>query len=212
MTEITKLENELELFWKWSKMDISDCETKSVDGTLYLRWNELLDLALEAIRLVENGEKNERLLEKILEIMALDNENEEILDHCETELNTPNLEHLISVGVSYSLPDTRWQIAELIGRKKNIEWKKYLLTLINDKNKYVQRRALLSLAKIHPDKAAEISYQKLRDEDEMLRVVSLRILEETSSILLSNAIQILKDDLSKQVLEELRRVKRNIEI
>lgn len=87
-------------------------------------------------------------------------------------------------SLQFPLYNAMWQIAELIGRKNNSNFEKYLLLFINDKNKYVRRRALLSLARIVPEKAEEIAMLNVNDEDYYLRMVSLKILTQVQVAIL----------------------------
>lgn len=142
--------------------------------------------------------------------MAIDNEGEDTLGLCEEELSNGELEYLVESSVQFSLYNARWQIAELIGRKNNSNLVKCLLLFINDKNKYVQRRALLSLARIAPEKAEKIAILNLNDEDDYLRMVSLKILRNVSSEYLQEAIDILKDDQFKYIQLEIEKIKNKL--
>ncbi|WP_248930460.1 HEAT repeat domain-containing protein [Paenibacillus hamazuiensis] len=202
------LESELKQFWSWLGTSSKEYEllgTKTnKEEFMYPRWNELIRLTCIAIANLEIGETSQTNL--ILEVMALDNEEEAILTECENRLSKSSLNIIIEKGHLFPLSNTRWQIAELIGRKQDKAWEKYLIILTNDCNKYVQRRALLSLAKINPQLANEISFQKLEDDDEMLRLISIRILNQTSSGLLKDAIKKLDGDTSSLILEELSKI------
>jgi|APAra7269097501_1048564.scaffolds.fasta_scaffold00951_5 hypothetical protein len=204
------LEQELKQFWKWAGISIHEYDIDEIKNSLeefmYPRWNELVKFACDAIEDLEKGDYSQ--LNFILEVMALDNEEETVLIECENKLSKPSLDILIKTGFNFPLSTTRWQIAELIGRKRVNPWKEYLLDLINDKDKYVQRRALLSLVKIDPKSASEISLKKLDDKDEMIRLIAIRILNETSSACLEDALMKLENDTSLLVLEEVESIKK----
>lgn|SRR5690554_1623112 len=118
---------------------------------------------------------------------------------------------LLGIGIHFPLSNTRWQIAELIGRKKEKDWDIYLLLLINDSDKYVQRRALISLARIQSNLFEEVSIQKLTDEDCMIRLVALINLHENSTRFLEYAIKILENDPSELIQKELKKIRKKVD-
>lgn len=204
---------ELNKFWKWAGINIIEYEkrgmSEGLEEFMYPGWDNLIDYTHDAILCLNNGEKSKELLNDILEVMGLDNENEDILDKCEEILTNQNLEYLIVTGISFTLSHTKWQIAEIIGRKNNNKWEKYLLLLTNDSNKYVQRRSIISLSKINIKLAEQICYRNLSSDDYMLRLVSLRILNEISSELLDEAITMLSNDSCELIVKEIHSIKRS---
>ncbi|WP_182298342.1 HEAT repeat domain-containing protein [Cohnella cholangitidis] len=210
----SKLADELRRFWEWFGTDIHEYEAiKTKNGLeefMYPHWDELVRLAYRTIEDLEKGEATDVAL--ILEVMALDNEEENILTECVNKLSESRLEIVVKHGTIFPLSNTRWQIAELIGRKQHTTWEKYLLKLIEDSNKYVQRRALLSLVKIDSKLASELSFQKLDDVDEMMRLNAIRIIKETSSTFLNEALKKLEGDTSQLVLEEVASIKKDIDV
>ncbi|RJE91290.1 HEAT repeat domain-containing protein [Paenibacillus sp. 1011MAR3C5] len=207
------LKSELKQFWDWLGLSSQEYEllgtiTNSHES-MYPRWDELIRLTCIAITNLEMGETSQ--IDLILEVMALDNEEEAILIECEEQLTNSGLNLLIEKGCSFPFRNARWQIAELIGRKKSREFENYLIALTNDDSKYVQRRALLSLVKINSQLANEISFQKLEDDNEMIRLVSIRILSQTSSDFLKEATKKLASDSSLLIKEELNKIMCNEE-
>ncbi|WP_374018176.1 HEAT repeat domain-containing protein [Paenibacillus thiaminolyticus] len=206
----SKLENELKHFWEWIGVSTREYELlgtmNGLEEFMYPRWDELLWLTYRAVEDLEKGEDSNIAL--ILEVMALDNEGETILIECENKVSNSSLEILIKSGTSFPFSNTRWQIAELIGRKKNKTWEKYLLKLFEDDDKYVQRRSLLSLVQINPKLASQLALQKLDDDDEMMRLNAIRILKETSSIFLKDALKKVEGDPSQLVLDEVDIIKK----
>lgn len=141
---IKRIENELNLFWKWAEMDeysYSKCEiVKEFKEWQYPRWTILIELSLEVIGVISSGIKSKQLYNLLLTLIALDNESETILDECEVKLLDRSLDFLIQTVILHILPQARWQIAEIIGRKNNKLFTKYLLRFVEDSDKYVQRR------------------------------------------------------------------------
>lgn len=206
-----KFKKELDLYWKWSSISESKYSQDEwiIDSQEweYPNWSKLMELALKAISNIENGEYSKELAEDLLTVMALDNEDERLLDECEFMLSDKALEYVVRRALKHRQWEARWQVAELLGRKNDIFWENFLLEFINDSNKYVQRRALISLSKLNPNIAQEIAFDKLRDEDDYLRLISIRILKQFSSNKLKEAIEILKDDCFIYVKNEINTMK-----
>lgn len=186
-----KLRNELNKFWLWSSQTAYEYAKhvwkKEQEEWEYQNWDILMKLTQDAIEAIANGEENKELVDCILETMALDNEDEIVLDECEEKLHNNNLLYLSSIAILHEQSEARWQVAELLGRCKNENVTGLLIKLIDDENKYVQRRALLSLVRVNPLEAEGICLNKLNDEDDYLRLVALRMLRETKSKLLPKA-------------------------
>jgi HEAT repeat protein len=98
------------------------------------------------------------------------------------------------------------QVADLIGEIGDLHLINYLKILANDKINYVQRSALIALSKIIPDEAEEIAYTKIGDKDAYIRLFSLKLLKKLSSTKLPKVVEILKNDESKFIQEELKAI------
>ncbi len=72
--------------------------------------------------------------------LALDNEEERILDACKEEATDEFLTTLISNGIVFPRWEARWQMAELL--RRNIPCREYYLSvLLEDDHEYVRKRA-----------------------------------------------------------------------
>ncbi|WP_432664461.1 HEAT repeat domain-containing protein [Wukongibacter baidiensis] len=206
-TFINRLKKELDLYWKWSRIDEEKYSNNEwiieFEEWEYPNWNRLMELASKAISNIENGEASKNLVVDVLTVMALDNEVENLLDECELILSDKALECVAQCALEHCQWQARWQVAELLGRKNDIFWEKFLLKFINDPNKYVERRALISLSRLSPNIAQEIAFEKIKDEDDYLRLVALRTLKELSSPKLKEAVEILKDDSFTYIQNEI---------
>ena len=80
-------------------------------------------------------------MDDLLTIMALDNENEDILDYAVDNINLANLDYFVHKGVVHLQPHARWQVAEFIRRKNLVCFQDYLEKLSRDPNDYVRKRA-----------------------------------------------------------------------
>lgn len=210
---------EISRFWKWFdggkelyRTENSIAANPIKEEHMYPKYEVLIELALKAIKKIEDDGENEELVLMVLEIMGIDNEDEELLDYCTDQINADTLECLIRNGIQFPFYQTRWQIAELVGRKETEGGEVFLIKLLNDSNKYVQRRALLSLSRLNAKLAEQYSFVFLKDEDYMLRFVSLRILVKMASDSLDSAIALLKNDSCQLILEEIEKIKNDAPI
>jgi len=205
-----KFRNELNKFWIWSNQTVYEYAKlgwkKKQEEWEYQNWDILMKLTQDAIEAIANGEKNKELVDCILETMALDNEDEMVLDECEEKLHNNNLLYLSSIAILHDQSEARWQVAELLGRCKNENVTGLLIKLIDDENKYVQRRALLSLSRVNQFETERICLNMLNDADDYLRLVALRMLREAKSELLTKAIDILKNDTFEFIQKEIKEI------
>jgi hypothetical protein len=207
-----KLMSELRKFWSWAEMTPKEYSQGSKAGEWevdYPGWNDLILCFNDAICLIQEGNRETVLSDLILEVIAVDNEGETLAEQLEEVLDNTALEHIIRQSVSHIQPEARWQIASLIGRKQDPRWKKYLYLFLLDQDTYVQRKTLLALADIDLREASEIAFDKLKDTDEYMRLVSLRVLEQASSEKVSQAIELLSEDKSELIQAELSRLRSN---
>ncbi|WP_299820638.1 HEAT repeat domain-containing protein [uncultured Pontibacter sp.] len=171
------LETELAKFWDWAGMT-PDTYTESrglgeweID---YPNWEDLYKAANEALTLL-NKEFNHDLAQLLVYALAIDNESGTILEKVDEKLDSKL--RFVKKAINSDQPQARWQVAELLGNTEVEDREKLLINLINrDKDKYVKRRALLSLSKINAPKAVEFAKSYLKDSDPFLRLVSKQII------------------------------------
>lgn len=134
-------------FWNWLGMSPSHYAeiTKNDSGYkndleeyMFPQWAELMD---KAESIINEGLTDEDSLEFILISMAIDNEEENILDYISRNGNEKFIIALVNKGIRYYQSHSRWQIAELLGRRHLKGWKSFLQILINDSDLYVSKRA-----------------------------------------------------------------------
>ena len=122
--------------------------------------------------------ENDSAISDILESLAIDNESENILLFLEQETEVAQI--IIKKGYNYTQPHARWQIADLIKRLKKKEFIPLLKTMIfDDTDKYVQRRALLSLFELSKFEAKQCALKKANDDDDKIRSVCNEILKSS---------------------------------
>lgn len=130
----------LDDFWVWARTDADMYATASAENLspfYFPRFNEMR----ECCRLLINEMLMPQELDNFLTCLALDAEEELILDWCKENGNTNFLIQIVQAGCQHLQPDARWQIAELL-RCRNIPHRdKYLDFLVVDTNPYVRKRA-----------------------------------------------------------------------
>lgn len=175
---MTKLREELDKFWIWASMTPIEYSKKNIGGeweTEYPYWDGIYRNVELEIKSIENTDNKMHLVENILEAMAIDNESENIIGVIEENADIAPL--IIKKGCCYYQPEARWQIAELIKRLGlSGEINSLIEMIANDEDKYVQRRALLSLNELSPDEAKKCAMSKLNDSDNYLKSISKKIM------------------------------------
>jgi HEAT repeat protein len=208
---IDEFRRELDQFWEWQELTSEEYASGKkylkCEEFYYPKWINLTEYADKAIEMIRQGDKSLILINLILEMMAIDNEDEIVMENCEQLLETEYIKDISEAAKRFPIYEARWQIAELLGRSDNDNCKRYLLDFVRDEHKYVQRRALISLSRIYPQKAEEISIEKLTDPDDYLRLVSIRVLKEMDSKYLPKAVKLLENDTFKYVKEEVQLIK-----
>lgn len=118
---------------KWNKIDISKLPVPVEE------FPELSSMQTCCIRKI-NTHLTEDELDNFLLCMAVDNEDEEILDACRDVGTNEFIADIIQAGVNHPQPMTRWQMAELL-RRDIPNRENYLIQLCCDANAYVEKRA-----------------------------------------------------------------------
>ncbi len=144
----------LEQFWEWLPISY---EKYAVNGLSQLRgkfeddFPFFSDLLAYAELIVKNEFIDSEHIDDLLTVMALDNEAECVLELIESDSSEKQLQYIISVGIKHPLYETRWQLAELICRKKPDGYVSLLQILSNDSHPYVKKRAVNCLERIKSD-------------------------------------------------------------
>ena len=134
----------LEDFWRWSGITPDMYEDQGFTILApkcefdYPGFDNLLNYAKKIF--VDASSSRESLYDA-LTIMALDNENEEILDFVECTCTDTIVNLLVDIGVGHLQHEARWQIAELLYRRKPYGYMQKLQILSQDSHPYVRKRA-----------------------------------------------------------------------
>lgn len=205
MREYDLLSLQLKNFWDWANISFKDYIANIGNGeweSNYLSWNEIYESVENIIAFINANSIDHDYFSIILEAMAIDSESEVVKLICVEKLN--KLTDLIEYGYKHKSAQVRWQICDIISEKTIIEKQDVLKEMVKvEHDKYVLRKILLALYQINQDEAEKIAFQKLTDEDEYVRLVSIRILKDCKSLKLSNAYELLKDDSSELVKNEV---------
>ncbi|MEM9859818.1 MAG: HEAT repeat domain-containing protein [Bacteroidota bacterium] len=205
------LKEELDKFWKWAGISSEEYANGSTPAKNlpveweghYPNWIQLeRSFRDELKRYKKDADSNH--LRTILEFVAIDNESGTAQDILLNELDNTQKKTFAKVGYKFYMPQTRWQVAEFL-RESDVSNKTTLLEemISSDRDKYVQRMALLSLTEIAPKLACKNAYEKLGDDDEYMRLVSIRILKVHDPERFPNALKVLSNDPSNLVREEI---------
>ena len=127
-------------FWNWSgnpeKWSDHAISSFNFDPLAFPNFHEMQTCCINLI----NKELTLEELDAFLTCMALDEEDEEILDSCKHLGNESFTVSLVARGIQHKMREARWQMAELL--RKNIPGQQvYLDMLVHDKDPYVQKRA-----------------------------------------------------------------------
>ncbi len=142
----------------------------------YPGWDALYKAANEAVEQL-NKEFNHDLAQLLVYALAIDNESGQVLRSIEEKLESKL--RFVKKAVNSNQPQAKWQMAELLGNADVENREQLLVNLINrNDDKYVKRRALLSLGKVNPTKAVELAQKFLKDTDPFLRLVSKEIIKK----------------------------------
>ncbi|MBD1397200.1 HEAT repeat domain-containing protein [Pontibacter sp. JH31] len=173
------LETELAKFWEWANMTPETYNEQRGLGEWeveYPGWEVLYKVANEALEQL-NQEFNHDLAQLLVYALSIDNEAGLLLKSVEEKLDDKL--RFVRKAVYSDQPQARWQMAELLSHTEVEGREKMLLHLINsEEDKYVKRRALLSLSQVNPTKAIELAKPYVRDTDPFLKLVAKEIIKK----------------------------------
>lgn len=128
-------------FWAWTELPeinwwSTDIITLEIDPLYFPGFEQIRNICIDMVNMsLTEQDQNIFLL-----CMALDAEEERILDACKEYGSVSFLQSMLSVGLTHVQSEARWQLAELL-RKPIPCREKYLDILLHDSNSYVRQRA-----------------------------------------------------------------------
>ena len=132
-------------FWSWAGVSSTEYSESGMQNGEHVYEDEypLFDDMIDYAKgLIATPDIDMLAIEDVLIILALDHESEELLDYMVKYCPACNISRIVDLGVKHIQPGTRWQIAELIYRRKLFDYMHCVRQLCNDKNHYVSKRAL----------------------------------------------------------------------
>ena len=135
----------LEQFWSWLPISYEEYANNGAPQSRGICEDDFpffSDLLSYAELIVKKEFVDDAHIDDLLTIMALDNETEHVLEFIESNSSENQLQHIVSLGITHPLYEARWQLAELVYRRKPIRYDSYLQILSKDAHPYVQRRAM----------------------------------------------------------------------
>ena len=128
-------------FWAWTQLPNSfwgdaDLANLPIDAVLFPKIGEICDTCIKLINTPLTPDE----VNKFLMGLAIDSEDEDILENCMQHADDLFLYNIVSVGISHPQSYARWQLAELL-RRPIPQREYYLYILLEDSNEYVRTRA-----------------------------------------------------------------------
>lgn len=134
------IDNLLCEFWAWLGISRQEYLRRSVsvefEEYMFPKWSFLINETFHAI-----SREDMCIIPSIMEVMALDNESENVLDYLSENATSSFLDNIYMRLPECSFHHARWQGAELIQRRPTTVGKEILYCLISDENSYVKKRA-----------------------------------------------------------------------
>lgn len=131
-------------FWIWlgkTPEQYANEGVAQIDGSEECDFPYFSKLIKHAQDIVKNNLRFDESIDELLTVMALDNESESLLEYIEEYSSNEQLEQIIQLGLIHLQSEARWQIAELLYRRKPKNYRQYLSELACDSHWYVRKRA-----------------------------------------------------------------------
>lgn len=128
-------------FWKWTKIPENmwwrvDLRTLKLDMTAFPQYWDVCNLAIGKINRMDTDYD----MDLFLMALAINSEDEDILDACMDYGTDQFIQRVVKAGVTFTQSETRWQIAQLLRRE--IPGREDLLSVLcSDEDEYVRKRA-----------------------------------------------------------------------
>lgn len=207
---------EIDMFDNWAQSHFS-IPQDDIGGEWecnYNKWSNIYkafkNFLIQAVPLDWTEEEKERLLY----IIARDNES----GYLSSLLNESSLIILTKYAMNQGSKDAKWQLAVQLHKLSDRSLAINLLDdFVNDKDEYVNRRALMELAKLKSEKVetyAELFWNRniYGDMDVYQRMAVLFSLKEIDSKELKKYIQLAKEDGRKYLVENAIKIEAELKL
>ena len=135
----------LKQFWKWLPVSYEEYSKKGITqihGNYEDNFPKINELIEHGKKIVDDNLTSDNDIDDLLTIMGIDNEAEEIMEYIEENSSDEQINRLIYIGINHPLYNARWQVAELLYRRKPQRYAEFLKILSSDSNMYVRKRAM----------------------------------------------------------------------
>ena len=135
----------LKQFWEWLPVSYEEYSKKGITqihGNYEDDFPKINELIEYGKKIVADNLTSDNYIDDLLTIMGIDNEAEEIMEYIEENSSDEQIKRLVSIGINHPLHDARWQVAELLYRRKPQRYAKFLEILSSDSDMYVRKRAM----------------------------------------------------------------------
>ena len=133
----------LKQFWIWLGIEPEFYAVNGIgcNGKEECDFPDFMKLIVYAEEIVAKNIVSEEAINELLTILAIDNESENTLNYIVEHSTSEQLEVIISHGMTHLFFEARWQLAEILFRRKPTNYIDYLLFLSTDAHSYVKQRA-----------------------------------------------------------------------
>ena len=131
-------------FWSWLNISPEEYAVHDIEYTndhMEFDYPKFEMLKKMAFKIIDSDIMDDDQIYDVLTVMAIDNEEECVLDYIEENSSSEQLQRIVAIGVSHMQPNTRWQVAELVFRRCPKNYIDFLRQLSNDSHFYVKQRA-----------------------------------------------------------------------
>lgn len=136
--------NLLQSFWNWLDINEDEYAHNGMLNSIHFdecSFPDFAELLAYAESIVDSNSLVHSEIHDLITIMAFDNESESILEYIEDNSTAIQTDKIIELGIANKHYHARWQIAELIYRKKGDSYINLLELLSTDSHPYVCKRA-----------------------------------------------------------------------
>lgn len=171
---------EVEKFRRWAA-SYSDAERYGEWECEYAEWPELYSATCNFLAASAPNRWSEAEIQNLLYVIARDNESEFLVK--EVASDADRLFLLARAAVTTSEDDAKWQLAAQLGESRNFKGdaEQVLLSLVDDSNDYVSRRALLALGALRSSHVELLAERAWATEHQYQRIAALHALKQVSS-------------------------------
>lgn len=201
------LKAEVQKFKMWA--EVYSLETRSAEWECaYNGWEGLHSEAITFLASVSPDQWCAADVDDLLYAIARDNEVEYLIQQVANSPET--FLQLAMLSLKSSESDAKWQFAAQLSNlhKDKTRAEAILLQLVDDKNEYVTRRALLALGDLRSDNAEAQAEKAWNTGLEYQRIAALWVFAKISSTKLDSYIERAIEDGRKYLVENALQVRR----